>query len=1140
MNKHDFSFLGDYDKDELVRYLASLFLFEQNSTHIIRATTLLYNALVTEGGDDAFCAEDFEKKVGQYYPYDMMEDPQEFMYVDTVHSQKGTFRVFPGIFTSVHYNLTRLFLVAMSKKIDDDTFGEVYALLDLSDQIAQRCGFARYEKGDNNYGEFSLPGEERSTEKQSYLIFTQKELEQTFAKYGQSWEEAEQNIYYDNASAIEQYFETRDCYSPIETTPFYLLNSGDFLVMEPSALLTSAYLRCLTVMRAIHHEEDLEEDYLEIVKTVCHKAVKYADRICACAERYGRVSCLVYQFDADKVARVCFSFYQDYEEGIRRCDEMVKEKWPGMDVMKIHIISSLDFEKPHAFPYDEMTLTVDDFTTIMGNEQGMLNDLYDYYKSRDRFRGKIGMSGEVDMYGFYCQNKRTLYQDKEYHMVNLMPDLFFGIKCNYLQKSDRHLIDYGGQKVMVKHLDELPLELPIYEPDSYDQIPMLIGEYRNATVAACFSPDNEDEHHVLREMTKALLVRFFMFEHRHGESLFKPGNYRLEVCFVDGMTVLFNIKSHDLLLTVSRRFFEKDYQGKTDEQALLDFVLEKMNHYGYILASDFQKKSQQIFDECKGQMLLVERNGLEYWQIHDQYDGTYDVNEHLCDEVLDEIAEHLSRKGEDVMLTWDGSWNTATKVVDFLGDKLNALLERYASKEFVMQLLKLHHGSLYWLATTQVRSEKVNALMRYVGASFDEQKDLLFKYSETNNLTQCLIERIVSKDFNSATTIKDFPLREIDHIYAYMHELYVFGSYMDILSTKMPGYELRIIPNGRVELPQNKINERMSYFLNLRENELYRPEAYRKLSAMRSILNIDVEDAEFQEAFKEEFKVDFSKWKAVIGQSLDYAFDAGQPIVDLIWKEFEDKVLLKVLESDEVDVFRSAFCLFKGMADGASYSESFIQRFNRKFQISSRPWILYQGRVLFSTKSLHQHERIMLERLNEGKLHPVSSKMKSYLRENNRKKGAIFENDLTGFYNALGLGHLLAFHGVKIGPGEQLENEEMIGDIDVLLINTERKKIVCMETKNYYESRTFYEILSENRKTEDDLEMPIKRDTWGKGHMLAFRAICKEVDESYTCSSVFVTVNMPAYKYFHSEEDRPIKVLSALDLMDNPMIVFDV
>lgn len=95
-------------------------------------------------------------------------------------------------------------------------------------------------------------------------------------------------------------------------------------------------------------------------------------------------------------------------------------------------------------------------------------------------------------------------------------------------------------------------------------------------------------------------------------------------------------------------------------------------------------------------------------------------------------------------------------------------------------------------------------------------------------------------------------------------------------------------------------------------------------------------------------------------------------------------------------------------------------------------------------------------------------------------------------------------------------------------------------TKNYYESRTFYEILSENRKTEDDLEMPIKRDTWGKGHMLAFRAICKEVDESYTCSSVFVTVNMPAYKYFHSEEDRPMKVLPALDLMDNPMIVFDV
>ncbi len=1140
MNNTDFSFLGNYKKDELVRYLASLFLFEQNSSHIIQASTLLYNALTMDGGDEAFCAEGFEKKVSQYYPYDMMEDPQGFMYVDTVHSQKGTFRVFPGNFAYLQYNLTRLFMVAMTKEINDDTFGEVYALLDLSDQIAQRCGFARYEKGDSNYGELFLPNDEQSHEKQLSMIFTQKELERTFAKYGQSWEEAEQNIYYNNTTAIEQYFETRDCYSPIETTPFYLLDSGEFLVIEPSALLTSAYLRCLSINRTILQEEVLQETYQEVVKTECHRAIKYADRICACSKRFGRVSCLVYQFDTDKVARVCFSSYQEYEEGIRKCDEMVREKWPGMDVMKIHIISSLDFEKPHAFPYDEMTLIVDDFKIIMGNEQGMLNALYDYYESRDAFRGKIGISSEVDIYGFYCQNKRTLYQDREYHMVNLMSDLFFDIKCNYLQKSDRHLIDYGRQKVMVKHLDELPLELSVYEPDRYDQIPMLIGEYRTATVAVCFSPDNEDEQHVLREITKALLVRFFVFEHRHGESLFKPGNYRLEVCFVDGMTVLFNMKPYDLLLTVSRKFFEKDYKGKTDEQALLDFVLEKMNQYGYILAEDYQKKSQQIFDECKGQMLLVDRNGLEYWQIHDQYDGTYDVNEHLCDEVLDEIAGHLNRKGKDVMLTWEDSWNTATKVVDFLGDKLNALLERYASKEFVMQLLQLHHGSLYWLAITQIRFEKVNALMRYVGASFSEQKDLLFKYSETNNLTQCLIERIVSKDFNSATTIKDFPLREIDHIYAYMHELYVFGSYMDILSTKMPGYELRIIPNGRVELPRNKINERMAYFLNLRENELYRPEAYRKLSAMRNKLNIDVKDAEFQEAFKAEFKVDFSKWKAVIGQSLDYAFDAGKPIVDLTWKEFEDKVLLKVLKSNEVDAFRSAFCLLKGMAEGASYSESFIQRFNRKFQISSRPWFVYQGRVMYSTKSLHQHERIMLERLNEGKLHPVSSKMKSYLREINRKKGSIFENDLTDFYNSLGLGHVKAYHGVKIGPGEQLENEVMIGDIDVLLINTERKRIVCMETKNYYESRTFYEILLENRKTEDDLEMPIKRDKWGKGHVLAFKAICKEVDENYTCSSVFVTVNMPAYQYFHSEEDRPIKVLPALDLMDNPMIVFDV
>ena len=306
-----------------------------------------------------------------------------------------------------------------------------------------------------------------------------------------------------------------------------------------------------------------------------------------------------------------------------------------------------------------------------------------------------------------------------------------------------------------------------------------------------------------------------------------------------------------------------------------------------------------------------------------------------------------------------------------------------------------------------------------------------------------------------------------------------------------------------------------------------------------TIPNIDTKDENFLDAFKEEYHIEYSQWNKLLQESLNYAIGHEEPIVNITWETFVDEILLKVITKEDVEPFKKTFCMYNGMSEGALPSESFSQRFNRKYQISSRPWVCYRDCVMYSTKSLHQHEHVMLERLDEGKVHAESEKMHNYMSDLNRRKGIVFENNLRNYYDSLGIETLLAFRGVEIGPGERLDNKELLGDIDVLLIDTKCKKIVCIETKDYYESRTIYEVLTENRKTSDDMEMPIKRDEWCKSHISAFASLCKEVDDTYTCSSVFVTVNMPAYQYGHSEEKSPIRIIPALDLMEDPLMVFE-
>lgn len=50
MPRSNLSFLGKYRKDELVRYLASLHLYAQNSSNILRPSMMVYEALCGKGG----------------------------------------------------------------------------------------------------------------------------------------------------------------------------------------------------------------------------------------------------------------------------------------------------------------------------------------------------------------------------------------------------------------------------------------------------------------------------------------------------------------------------------------------------------------------------------------------------------------------------------------------------------------------------------------------------------------------------------------------------------------------------------------------------------------------------------------------------------------------------------------------------------------------------------------------------------------------------------------------------------------------------------------------------------------------------------------------------------------------------------
>lgn len=1132
-----FSCLDKYRKDELVKYIASLFLHKDNSGHTLGVSALMSYALISKDGKKHLDISRLSKDVRSFYSLLADEDPQEYMFVDCVHTAERTYRVFPGYFAFIHSNLTRLFCVADYRKIPSKDLGEVYALLETSDIIAQRVGLRRYERG-NDKANVRLQNFNDNKVYQDAITFNHREIAVICNHHGVKCEDARCFVIKPKASEYKRALNMEDPYSPTDKAPFYHTVNDEYIVLQPFSLLTCAYLRCLEILRKKLGEMTLENDYLEILMSDVHRNIKYGDKALLDKKTFGDIGCLVYQMDQDKVASICVSYQQNVEQkNEKEAIKYVKSRYAKKEILFVSVFNTLDIDMMIWGHPDSLLVSAEDFELMMRQDDMHLLNLYYYYQSRQTLTNVLG-SQEIDMFAYYYSRGHTFYSDKTYTHYNFDCGLAFNMRCQYLQKKDYHLIDALGNKMMLVHSDDLPNGVPIYEPTGMKRHSIYVGELSYSRVVIFYDDSNKDDAYALREIAKSILVWLYAFEHRYDLQLLKEDTYTIYIGFNNDRPLVGDKGNNELKYEIPRQFFFHRPKDGTHEHNIFGFLIESLSHFKHLAIIDWKEKVNQMFQECRGQHLLLQSDVNDFWLIHDQYDTNYKVDEYESDLVLEDVANYLNRKGCEEKLDIKETEVVVKQTIIFLGEQLDKMLEEYATPLLVKRLMELHHATLFWQALTEVRFEKVNELYDYIGADYSEQLKLLNSYSETNNLTMCLIERIVSKNFNSGK--KDLNIRAINKIYAYMHQLYIFGTYMDYVKSGIKSVEMSILPNGRLAIPQGKMDETQRYFHDLRNDEMYRRDAYRKVWDLEKESNIDYDDDEFQDAFLDEYGITLSEWADLLGTCVKYFYDNGLPIVDLSVEEFKQKILSKVVDENHFHGFMNSFCMSKDMIkEGIPVHETFMQRFNRIYQMSSRPWVCYEGRVLYSVKSLHHHQKVMLKRFEEGKMSEYSKKMKKLKGKVNEKKGGAFNDLLYELYTSSGINDLIVDKEVKIGPKERIKAEEALGDFDLILINRQQKTIVLIEAKDYLECRTVYEILSEEEKVQKALKMVLKRDKWSKNHVDAFRVVGQCVDSNYQVKTVFITAHRPAHLYFDEEGNGEIvKFFSALDVVEEPGIVF--
>jgi len=259
---NQFNFLKKYSKFEILQFISSLQAFSENSSHFLRLSVLQKNAMLKCKGNKHLNIYDVSKEIERHYAFDVKTDPQEFMFVELVHTPKGSYKVFTGSLSNQQYNLTRLLYIAKVTNINSRLLNIIYLLLDISDQLATKFGYARYEAGNKESEKIYYPNYKEYTQLTKSLLLTKSELSYLLEKYELNLNDIEGIVY----KELENRKKIKECSQDnnlIDYFPLYKINS-DYLILQPSSLLCCAFVKCITILANEMGKKNLKKNIFKI------------------------------------------------------------------------------------------------------------------------------------------------------------------------------------------------------------------------------------------------------------------------------------------------------------------------------------------------------------------------------------------------------------------------------------------------------------------------------------------------------------------------------------------------------------------------------------------------------------------------------------------------------------------------------------------------------------------------------------------------------------------------------------------------------------------------------------------------------------------------------------------------------------
>lgn len=435
--------------------------------------------------------------------------------------------------------------------------------------------------------------------------------------------------------------------------------------------------------------------------------------------------------------------------------------------------------------------------------------------------------------------------------------------------------------------------------------------------------------------------------------------------------------------------------------------------------------------------------------------------------ILDEIG--LLVKNEKNLsygkISLDESKNICNFIVDKLYNDISNTIKKYNKKQL---LNVLYYESERILSNLMIQKESyINNI-----ACFPQHKDDIDKrFNEANKSSMAirfLIELSSSFEKCGDDTIGEY---ELEILMAKSSLLIEWAYRSDLFNYKMMDTPLEMLNSNRLGFNHDEYYSINNSFVTLREEQMGPVGRNKMKELLNGFVREKMNDEKFEDIFFKEYNFSTNELFIVFWKLIDLCEGEISEIsiiklISVLQDEISEEKIRKVVDKFSLKSRKK----FLEVDKPYSKEDVYPWRFNRELSFNRRPLILDGENIIWGNRNLSNSVFFLFDLISSGKLKSHSLEMKQYISKINENRGKNFNNMIfnyiSKFPNVIVDKNVSKINKEKIADN----NNDALGDIDVLCIIPKNKKIILIETKNFNSVKNYYELYNEYKNIFVDEE----------------------------------------------------------------------